>query len=72
MNDQLQEFARANIKDGLSQLTELQQMVFKWMYSPDNHDLPIDEVVDKMDADKLDWAMRQVENTRKLIKGSVV
>lgn len=69
MNNQLQEFARASIKEGLSQLTERQQLVFKWMYSPDNHDLPINEVVDKMEADRLDWAMQQVENTPKSVHG---
>lgn len=59
--------ARSAIKEGLLECTEQQQIVFKQMYSPGSSDLPIDEVVDKMDADKLGWALQQVENTRKLI-----
>jgi len=33
------------------------------MYSHDNQDLSIEDVVDNMKEDKLDWAMRQVERT---------
>lgn len=63
MNAQLQAFARNYLKEGLALLSEEQQMVFKRMYSHTNLDLPINEVVDKMPENKLDWAMQQVENT---------
>ncbi len=33
------------------------------MYSHKNPDRPIDEVVDKMPAERLDWAMTQVQNS---------
>lgn len=63
MNKLLQEFARSNIKKGLSKLPEKYHHSFKRMYSPKNLELPINEVVDKMPEGKLDWAMRQIENS---------
>ena len=68
MNKQLQNFAREELKKGLSQLTDKHHMVFKRMYSHENLALPIDDVVDKIDADKLDWAMQQVERSLKITK----
>jgi len=63
MNDQIQEFARQALKDGLAQCTEGQQNLFKQMYSFDDRSCPIDTVVDRMPPEKLDWAMRQVQST---------
>jgi hypothetical protein len=63
MNEQLKNFAREELKRGLAQLPEPNQRLFKRMYSHNNLELPIDEVVDKMPEDKLDWAMQQVKNT---------
>jgi len=63
MNNQLQDFARAELKAGLAQLPESNHMIFKHMYSHKNLDLPIDEVVDKMPEEQLDWAMQQVQNS---------
>jgi len=37
--------------------------MFKRMYSHKNLDLPINEVVDNMPDDKIDWAMQQCQNT---------
>ena len=56
-------FAREEIKRGLSQCSERQQLNFKRMYASGRLDLPIEEVVDKMDTEKLDWALTQVERT---------
>jgi hypothetical protein len=71
MNAQLQTFARQTLKDGLAQLPEGWQMIFKRMYAHTHLEWPIDKVVDNMDDDKLDWAMRQVENSlAKIKKGS--
>lgn len=63
MNEQLQNLARIELKSGLSKCTAAEQLLFKRMYSPKNIDLPIDQVVDNMPADRLDWAMQQVQNT---------
>jgi len=70
MNNQLQDFARQQLKDGLAQCTEAQQMLFKRMYSHKNLEASINDVVDAMPEDKLDWAMQQVE--RSLTKNSAV
>ncbi len=78
MNKQLQDYARAQIKDGLSRLSEGQQLLFKRMYAhgalgiTENRALteeelstPVEEIVDKTPEEKLDWAMQQVKNTRR-------
>lgn len=69
MNIQLQTFARTELKHGLAQCTDKQVMLFKRMYSHGNLNLSINEVVNNMPAEKLDWALQQVENTLKLKKG---
>jgi hypothetical protein len=77
MNEQLQRFARDSLKSGLAQLPEGSQLLFKRMYVPwalgiinerrkltdEELATPINEVIDKMPEDKLDWAMQQVERT---------
>ena len=63
MNEKLQAFARQNLKDGLAQLPEDNQMLFKRMYSHKNLETNINDVVDKMPEDKLDWAMQQVDRS---------
>ena len=63
MNKQMQEFARNTLKDGLAQLPEGHQKMFKRMYSPNNLDAQISDVVELMPEDKLDWAMQQVERS---------
>lgn len=73
MNNQLQEFARKTLIEGLKQCSEGQQNLFKRMYALGKLSLSIEDVVANMPADKLDWAMRQVENTlkNKAIRGKV-
>lgn len=63
MNEQLQQFARDELKKGLLQLPEGHQMTFKRMYSHKDLEKNINEVVDDMTADKLDHAMKQVQNS---------
>jgi len=63
MNNQMQEFARQTLKDGLAQLPENNQLNFKRMYSSQNLNADINNIVDAMKEDKLDWAMQQVEKT---------
>ncbi len=68
MNDALDRYARQTIKEGLSQLPESWQMLFKKLYAKGDLEKPIDEVVDLMDADRLDGAMLQVERSLAKIK----
>lgn len=65
MNKQLEDFAREQLKTELAKLPKNWQHLFKQMYSHENLDLPIGEVIDEMPASKLDWAMHQVENSIK-------
>lgn len=63
MNEQLQNFAREKLREGLAQCTDAQLIIFKRMYSPKNMNADISEVVANMSDDKLDWAMQQVDRT---------
>ncbi len=72
MNEQLQDFARQQIKDGLSKLTEGNHRKFKLMYAPFTKGetvkarlerYSIDEVVDGIEDDNLDHAMDVVQRT---------
>ena len=73
MNEQLERYARQELKAGLFQCNEAQQHLFKRMYSHGNLELDIDSVVDAMPVDKLDRAMDQVERTvtKNLLKAVV-
>lgn len=63
MNRELEEFTRSAIKAGLAKLPKDNQMIFKRMYSHEDLEADIDDVVDVMDAEKLDWAMQQVQRS---------
>jgi hypothetical protein len=63
MNNNLQSYAREQLKEDLSQLPEGSQKMFKRMYSHGNLDTDINTVVDNMPEEKLDWAMQQVEKS---------
>ena len=63
MNQELQDFARAKIKAGLVLLPEDHQLLFKRMYSHRNLGANINNVVDLIPEDKLDWAMQQVQRS---------
>lgn len=62
-NETIKNFAKEKLKELLSECTEGQRLMFKRMYCHKNLDLPINEAVDQMDDDKIDWAMTQVERT---------
>lgn len=79
MNYQMQEFARRTLKEGLAKLNEGNHRVFKLVYGrgkairgiparsvEEAEKMPINDVVDEIPDDKLDWAMQQVE--RSLVK----
>lgn len=67
-NQTLIKEAKKLLKELLTQCNEEEQLMFKRMYSP-NINLSINESVDIMSNDKIDWAITQVENT---IKKSIV
>jgi len=71
MNKQLQDFARETLKAGLAKLPEGSHRKFKLMYARDSGKrsvadavaMPINDVVDLMPDDRLDWAMQQVQSS---------
>ncbi len=77
MNEKLEKFARDDLKNGLAQLEEKHHDLFRKMYAPlvnggrcdgiGHHqmDMPINDVVNKMPVDKLEYAMNQVDLTIK-------
>ena len=67
MNKSISDFTIQQIKEGLKQLPDNWQMMFKRMYSHNNLDCDIVTVVDNMPDEKLDWALSQVENSLKKI-----
>lgn len=71
MNDELQKCARDTLKEGLERCSDGQQMLFKHMYAHGNLDMPINDVIDNMDSDRLDWAMDQVKRTLEMKKDGV-
>lgn len=64
MNEQLQDYARKTIKEGLTKLTEQSRKVFAKTYGYPGLN-STDEIVDNMSADKLDLAMTKVNNSLK-------
>lgn len=56
-------FTKNTLKDLLSECDEKQQHIFKRMYSHNDLDAEIDDIVDRIPNDKLDWALSQVERT---------
>jgi len=63
MNKAFVEIARELIKINLALSTEDYRIMFKKMYSHDNLSRDINEVVDNMPVDKLDWAMQQIQRS---------
>lgn len=80
MNSQLEQFARQTLKDQCAQLPDDWNRTFKLMYGrgkitrgvaartvDEACAIPINDVIDEVPPDKLDWAMSQVANSiRKL------
>lgn len=69
MNSLWETILRDNIKQGLAQLHESHQRRFKQMYAEGDLDMPIDEVVDRMPEDKLEWALKQVQSSIYILRG---
>lgn len=62
-NETIKNVAKEMLKELLAECTDGQQLMFKRMYCHKNLELPINEAVDQMADDKIDWAMTQVERT---------
>lgn len=75
MNSTLKAVAREKILEGLKELPEGWNIKFKLMYGSscagdrNMRDVPIEEVVDNIPEEKVDWALTQVENSVKKFKG---
>ena len=54
---------RSAIKDNLQMCNEGEQIMFKRMYSHGNLDADINDVVNGLNDDQLEWAAQQIENT---------
>ena len=65
MNEQMEEFARSKILEGLKKLPESNQLLFKRMYSHKNLDASIEDAVRDMAEDRLGTAMDQIGRTLK-------
>lgn len=67
MNKNIEQFARTQIKEGLRKLPTSHHVTFQRMYAHLHPEYTMEEVVDNMPAERLDWALTQVENSlRKL------
>lgn len=62
-NETIKNVAKEMLKELLSECTERQQLMFKKMYCHRNLELSINDVVDQIADDKIDWAFTQVERT---------
>jgi hypothetical protein len=58
------------MKEGLAQLPESWVLLFKRMYSPADLNKDINDVVDLLPEDKLDWAFQQVCNSVDKVKSN--
>ena len=63
MNKTVVAFIREQIKKGLAQLEDAHRLRFNRMYSHENLEKPVNDVVDTMPEEKLNWALTQVENS---------
>jgi phage terminase large subunit-like protein len=71
LHPKLVAMGRQMLKDLLAQCDEKQQEIFKLMYARNNGKrsveeakaVPINQVVDELDPDKISWALVQVERT---------
>lgn len=63
MNNTLREYAKSEIISGLEKLPESWVKKFKMMYSHNDLDASISDIIDKMPDEKLDWAMQQIYNS---------
>jgi len=63
------EDARDELKENLARCSDAQRLFFKRMYAHGNLEMSIDDVIDGINEEELDWAMQQVEGTLRKIYG---
>jgi hypothetical protein len=68
MNQQLQDFARSELINGLQKLSEGSQNLFRRMYGQPSDTL--EHVVANMPEEKLDWAMEQLRRSIDKLRAS--
>ena len=69
MNEEAKNFYKKEILTGLLSLPKNWQTTFKRMYSHGNLSKSIEDTINDMPEDKLDWALTQVTNSiKKLAK----
>ena len=61
--NKIKAYRRQILIDLYNQCTEPQQMIFKRMYSHKNLELGINDIINKMPDDKIDWSIQQCEKT---------
>ena len=65
MNETMEQFARNKILEGLSVLESRHHLLFRRMYSHDDLNRSLEEVVRRIPLDRLSLALTQIENTAK-------
>lgn len=63
VNKTIDDFSRQQILAGLKKLPDKAQNIFKRMYSHENLNRTLVDVVRSMPSERLSWALTQVENT---------
>lgn len=63
LQQQANELLRGYIKNELSKLEDKHRLLFMKMYSHKDLNANIDHVVDSIHVDKLNWVVKQIENT---------
>ena len=63
MNETLELAAKQILKDLLAKCAEGEQLMFKRMYCHKNLEFSINDAVDQMDSDRIDFAITQCEAT---------
>jgi hypothetical protein len=63
MNPELEAYAREYIRINIKKLKDEHIHIFKKMYSSNNLEANIDNVINNMTKDKLNWAMQQITNS---------
>ena len=65
MNETMEQFARNKILEGLNALESRHHLLFRRMYSHDDLNRSLDDVVSRIPLDRLSLALTQIENTAK-------
>jgi hypothetical protein len=72
MNKTLRLAAENILKNLLLECTEDQKTIFKRMYCHKNLELPINDGVDQISDDKIDWAITQCERSVVKNRASII